>query len=84
MSITIYGIKNCDTMKKARSWLDSHGVTQIIASLKTISEDGTFEIRNLMRASDTLPAAKLRAVIDRELFHRKPGRIPSADLIEFN
>jgi len=23
---TIYGIKNCDTMKKARAWLDSHGV----------------------------------------------------------
>jgi arsenate reductase len=22
----LYGIKNCDTMKKARSWLDSHGV----------------------------------------------------------
>ena len=26
MPITIYGIKNCDTMKKARIWLDSHGV----------------------------------------------------------
>ncbi|MEH2509336.1 arsenate reductase [Nitrobacteraceae bacterium AZCC 1564] len=26
MTITIYGIKNCDTMKKARSWLDKHGV----------------------------------------------------------
>ena len=26
MTITIYGIKNCDTMKKARNWLDSHGV----------------------------------------------------------
>ena len=25
-SVTIYGIKNCDTMKKARDWLDSHGV----------------------------------------------------------
>jgi len=25
-SATIYGIKNCDTMKKARAWLDSHGV----------------------------------------------------------
>jgi Spx/MgsR family transcriptional regulator len=24
--ITIYGIKNCDTMKKARAWLDHHGV----------------------------------------------------------
>ena len=27
MNLTIYGIKNCDTMKKARAWLDSHGVT---------------------------------------------------------
>jgi arsenate reductase len=26
MTVTIYGIKNCDTMKKARTWLDSHGV----------------------------------------------------------
>ncbi|MBV9834995.1 MAG: ArsC family reductase [Alphaproteobacteria bacterium] len=24
--ITIYGIKNCDTMKKARAWLDGRGV----------------------------------------------------------
>ncbi|WP_072375333.1 ArsC family reductase [Hyphomicrobium sp. NDB2Meth4] len=26
MAITIYGIPNCDTMKKARTWLDEHGV----------------------------------------------------------
>jgi arsenate reductase (glutaredoxin) len=25
-TVTIYGIKNCDTMKKARAWLDSQGV----------------------------------------------------------
>jgi arsenate reductase len=24
--ITLYGIKNCDTMKKARAWLDEHGI----------------------------------------------------------
>lgn len=24
--VTIYGIKNCDTMKKARAWLDAHKV----------------------------------------------------------
>lgn len=24
-SVTIYGIRNCDTMKKARAWLDAHG-----------------------------------------------------------
>ena len=23
---TIYGIKNCDTMKKARAWLEGHGI----------------------------------------------------------
>ena len=26
MSITIYGIKNCDTMKKAFTWLNEHGI----------------------------------------------------------
>jgi arsenate reductase len=26
MPTTIYGIKNCETMKKARAWLDKHGV----------------------------------------------------------
>ena len=26
MTVTIYGIKNCDTMKKARSWLDKAGI----------------------------------------------------------
>jgi Spx/MgsR family transcriptional regulator len=26
MSVTIYGIRNCDTMKKAFDWLDQHGV----------------------------------------------------------
>jgi Spx/MgsR family transcriptional regulator len=26
MTVTIYGIKNCDTMKKARTWLEAHDV----------------------------------------------------------
>ena len=25
-TVTIYGIPNCDTMKKARAWLDAHNV----------------------------------------------------------
>jgi hypothetical protein len=62
---------------------DGGDVTHVIASLKTISEDGGFEIRNLMRGNDTLPTPKLRSVIDRDLFHRAPGRIPSGDVIEF-
>ena len=26
MSITLYGIPNCDTVKKARAWLDARGI----------------------------------------------------------
>lgn len=35
MSITIYGIKNCDTMKKARTWLESQGVAHDFHDYKT-------------------------------------------------
>jgi arsenate reductase (glutaredoxin) len=35
VSITIYGIKNCDTMKKARAWLDKHGVEYEFHDYKT-------------------------------------------------
>jgi hypothetical protein len=58
-------------------------VTHVLGSLKTISEDGGFEIKNLMRGSETLPVPKLRTIIDRELYHRAPGRIPGGDVLEF-
>ena len=32
---TIYGIKNCDTMKKARAWLDAHDVDYAFHDYKT-------------------------------------------------
>jgi hypothetical protein len=62
---------------------DGGGVTHILASLKTISEDGGFEIKNLIRGNDKLPVPKLRTIIDRDLFHRAPGRIASGDVLEF-
>ena len=34
-STTIYGIKNCDTMKKARAWLEKHGVDDVFHDYKT-------------------------------------------------
>ena len=39
MAITIYGIKNCDTMKKARSWLDKHGVAYDFHDYKSAGID---------------------------------------------
>ncbi len=35
MSTTIYGIKACDTMKRARAWLDGHGVDHAFHDYKT-------------------------------------------------
>jgi hypothetical protein len=60
-------------------------VTHILASLKTISEDGGFEIRNLMRGHHSVPTPKLSVVLDRNLAHRMPGRrAATSDLIEID
>ena len=37
--VTIYGIKNCDTMKKARAWLDAHGITYAFHDYKASGID---------------------------------------------
>jgi arsenate reductase len=34
-SVVIYGIKNCDTMKKARAWLEAHRVAHTFHDYKT-------------------------------------------------
>lgn len=62
-----------------------HGgaATHLIGSLKTISEDGAFEIKNLMRGNETPPVSKLRCIIDRDLHHRPPSRMTSGDVLEF-
>ena len=39
MPITVYGIKNCDTMKKARAWLDKHGVDYAFHDYKSAGID---------------------------------------------
>jgi hypothetical protein len=90
-SLPVYTISNIDDIygrivayeRLLLPFSDGGSVTHVIASLKTISEDGGFEIKNLMRGNDALPTPKLRSVIDRDLFHRAPGRIPAGDVIEF-
>jgi Spx/MgsR family transcriptional regulator len=39
MTVTIYGIKACDTMKKARAWLDEHGVAYAFHDYKAFGID---------------------------------------------
>lgn len=39
MTITLYGIRNCDTVKKARAWLDLAGVAYAFHDYKTAGVD---------------------------------------------
>ena len=39
MSIALYGIKACDTMKKARTWLDEQGVAYAFHDYKASAID---------------------------------------------
>ena len=39
MPVTIYGIKNCDTMKKARGWLDQREVAYAFHDYKVSGID---------------------------------------------
>src|ERR1700759_3076612 len=91
MSITTYGIKNGDTMKKARAWLDSHGVAYDFHDYKTAgigkdklkqwSDEVGWEIL-LNRAGTTfreLPAA------DKEGFNEKKAlalMVPQPSMIK--
>lgn len=35
MTVTIYGIRNCDTIRKARAWLDDNGIAYAFHDYKT-------------------------------------------------
>ncbi|CCM74041.1 ArsC family reductase [Rhizobium mesoamericanum] len=39
MTVIIYGIKNCDTMKKARSWLEEHDIAYQFHDYKAVGID---------------------------------------------
>ncbi|MFN6982353.1 MAG: ArsC family reductase [Brevundimonas sp.] len=39
MTVVLYGIPNCDTVKKARVWLDQHGVDYVFHDYKKAGAD---------------------------------------------
>lgn len=39
MSIIVYGIPNCDTVKKARTWLDARGIAHVFHDYKKQGAD---------------------------------------------
>ncbi|HMO42396.1 MAG TPA: ArsC family reductase [Phenylobacterium sp.] len=47
MAVHLYGIRNCDTMKKARTWLDAQGVDYIFHDYKVEGADAAW-LRSLV------------------------------------
>ncbi len=39
MTVTVYGIPNCDTVKKARTWLDAQGIAYTFHDYKKAGAD---------------------------------------------
>ena len=76
MQITLYGIPNCDTVKKARAWLADHGVAYHFhdfkkagadpALLAAWAADASWEVLLNRRGTTwrALPEAQRDAVVD--------------------
>lgn len=58
MSVTLYGIPNCDTVKKARAWLDARGVDYAFHDYKKAGIDAP-------RIERWIAAAGLDTVLNR-------------------
>ncbi len=58
MTITLYGIPNCDTVKKARVWLDGHGLPYTFHDYKKSGADAD-------KIADWIAALGLDKVLNR-------------------
>ena len=76
MSTIVYGIPNCDTVKKARSWLDAHAIAHTFYNFKnegvnqalvqTWLKDNAWELLINRKGSTwrALPEERKAAIID--------------------
>ena len=58
MTITLYGIPNCDTVKRARTWLEAKGIAYTFHDYKKQGADPA-------RLADWIAAAGLDKVVNR-------------------
>lgn len=70
MTVTVYGIPNCDTVKKARVWLDTNGVAYTFHDYKKAGADAG-------KLSDWCDAAGWETVLNRAGTTFK--KLPDAD-----
>lgn len=74
MAVTVYGIPNCDTVKKARAWLDAHGITYAFHDYKKQGADAA-------KLADWVDAKGVEVVLNkRGTTFRKLDDIDKADI----
>lgn len=78
---TLYGIKNCDTVKKARTWLETHGIAYRFHDFRSDGLDK--DLLNIWLAqlsADTL--INKRSTTWKQLTSDEQARINAGDVIE--
>lgn len=66
MTVTLYGIKNCDTVKKARKWLDANSVPYTFHDFRVDGINKTL-VNNFLKHVDTETLINKRGTTWRKL-----------------
>lgn len=66
MTVTLYGIKNCDTVKKARKWLDANSVPYTFHDFRVDGINKTL-VNNFLKQVDTETLINKRGTTWRKL-----------------
>jgi Spx/MgsR family transcriptional regulator len=69
-SVTLYGIKNCDTVKKARKWLDNHSVPYTFHDFRVDGINKTL-VNNFLKQTDIETLINKRGTTWRKLSNKK-------------
>ena len=78
MKVTVYGIKNCDTMKKAFAWLDLHRQVRVrgrVARLDASASDDYFASRPRESQLGAWASPQSDAIVDRDVLDARLAEV---------
>jgi len=81
MTVTVYGIPNCDTVKKSRNWLDHHGIAYTFHDYKKQGTDAD-QITRWVEQTGWEPLLNRRGTTFRALPESEKSDIDAAKAVE--
>ena len=79
--VTLYGIKNCDTVKKARKWLDNHSVSYTFHDFRVDGINKTL-INDFLKNIDREILINKRGTSWRKLSNKEKETTKKTELVE--